>query len=148
MTSKGCGCRCHDEQRCTSDFLELADVTLNSGRRSTFKIEGDAITDGEWSAAADLLALVLPPYDEVHGIPRGGIALAERLYEHGREGTGAVLVVDDVFTTGGSMERKRAELIGSGRDPERIGGAVMFARGPCPRWVTPLFTLDERLWSA
>jgi adenine/guanine phosphoribosyltransferase-like PRPP-binding protein len=49
-----------------------------------------------------------------------------------------LLIVDDVWTTGGSMEEHRA-----GRDAI---GAVLFARGPVADWVTPLFTLNELAW--
>ncbi len=128
------------------NWLELADVTLNSGRRSTFKIECDSITDDEWEAVAALLVQIVPMFSEVVGIPRGGITLAHYLQQHEVELAGTTLIADDVFTTGGSMERTKAELIRCGHDPGRIHGAVLFARGPCPPWVTALFTIDQRLW--
>ena len=45
-----------------------------------------------------------------------------------------MLIVDDVFTTGASMEALHT--------PGDIG-AVVFARGLCPSWITPLF----QMWS-
>lgn len=125
-------------------LLQLADITLHSGRPSFFKIECDALTDEDWRAAAGMLARVLPPFALVEGVPRGGLPLARHLtpfaipdapgYDRRR------LIVDDVWTTGGSMEVHRA-----GRDAI---GAVLFARGPVAPWVTPLFRLHEGLWAA
>jgi hypothetical protein len=48
------------------------------------------------------------------------------------------LIVDDVLTTGASMEAARAKLW-PGSLPL---GVVIFARGPCPDWVWPIFRLD------
>lgn len=129
-------------------WLELADVTLNSGRRPTFKIECDFLDPATWKTAAALLAQIVPSFSEVWGVPRGGITLAHYMQEYEDEQAGLSLIVDDVFTTGGSMERKRAELVGAHRNPDRIHGAVLVARGPCPAWITPLFTLDSRLHDA
>lgn len=53
-----------------------------------------------------------------------------------------LLLVDDVLTTGGSLEALRASYLvqpkpGYARD--QIQGAVMFARGECPTWIKPVF---------
>lgn len=120
-------------------WLQMAQITLNSGRTSAFKIECDEITDSEIGAAACLFARILPPFSGIEGVPRGGIRLARAL-ERAVCDEGPLLIVDDVLTTGGSIERHRA-----GRDAI---GAVLFSRGPCPEWITPLFTLHRGLWSA
>lgn len=65
-------------------------------------------------------------------MPRGGLRLAEALKLYVTEG--ALLIVDDVLTTGASMEEFR-----NGREAL---GAVIFARGHCPSWVVPLFQMD------
>jgi len=48
--------------------------------------------------------------------------------------TGPTLIVDDVLTTGTSMIEMQKQY------PNAIG-VVMFARGPCPSWVSSIFSL-------
>jgi hypothetical protein len=66
--------------------------------------------------------------------------------------TGPHLIVDDVLTTGGSMERLREErrkLLPPGTMVEPgnwIVGAVVFSRGQCPLWVSALFRMPECFW--
>ena len=55
-----------------------------------------------------------------------------------------VLIVDDVLTTGNSMNKLLHSLP---YEHERgIVGAVVFARGPCPTWIKPLFQMPPELW--
>lgn len=123
-------------------WLQLADIVLASGARSSFKIEADDLALEELQAAAALLAKILPPFGTVSGVPRGGGRLATALAFYATEGP--LLIVDDVWTTGGSMMRHRATF----PDDELCIGVVLFARGPVPPSVTALFTLHEGLWSA
>lgn len=112
-------------------LLQLQRTRLHGGACSWHKIDCDALTSDDLAAAAAMLCRALPPFGVVEGVPRGGLALAAALE---REATsGPLLIVDDVCTTGGSLEHHRA-----GR---AAIGAVLFARGPCPEWVVPLFTL-------
>jgi hypothetical protein len=46
------------------------------------------------------------------------------------------LIVDDVLTTGTSMEEARKQL---GWDDAT--GIVIFARGRCPDWILPIFDM-------
>ena len=116
---------------------------LHSGEISNFKIDCDALTDEDIDAIALQLIHRLPLFQTVEGVPRGGLRLAEALqkYTVPRENGWykdvgyPLLIVDDVYTTGGSMEEHRA-----GRY-EAIG-AVIFARKPTPSWITPLFRLE------
>jgi orotate phosphoribosyltransferase len=123
-------------------LLQLASVTLSSGRDSFFKIECDALTEEDWCCAAAMIAGIIAPFSEVVGVPRGGRRFADALWRHavGLENP-RLLIVDDVWTTGDSMERFREEQ----RRPDAMG-AVLFARGPVADWVWPLFTLTESLW--
>jgi len=94
------------------------------------------------SIAADLVG----PFQAVLGMPMGGILFADalRLHVHvpveGQPLTGdlVMLLVDDVLTTGRSLEQMR-ERIGSLYPGYTMRGVVAFARGPCPDWVTPLW---------
>lgn len=116
------------------NLFRLGDFLLSSGRRSCLKIDCDALTRDDWNALALIAASILPPFSSVEGVPTGGLAFADALRVHYRHG-GVLLLADDVLTSGCSMIRQRG-------DREAIG-VVAFARGPCPSWVTPLFTLAD-----
>lgn len=85
-----------------------------------------------------LIANRVPPFSEVYGVPRGGLPLAEALTPYVTEG--GVLVVDDVWTTGGSMRR----FIGQSYLDLKpsLHHAVVFAHNPVPLSVTALFSLS------
>lgn len=114
-------------------LFQLGDFTLRSGVKSGWKIECDALTPEDWAALALMAVGVLPPFGHVEGVPRGGLPFGDALYKHVTHGCSTLLIAEDVVTTGGSLERHRA-----GR--EAIG-VVVFCRGVCPEWVTPLFLM-------
>ncbi len=120
------------------NLFQLGDFTLNSGAKSKWKIDCDAFNLTDWNALAEMIASIVGPFSSVEGIPRGGLLLAECL-ESRTVRSGIHLIVDDVLTTGGSMERIRKF------HPTAIG-AVVFARGPCPSWIKVLFQMPEELW--
>lgn len=115
-----------------SHLFTLGMFRMHSGDVGRWKIECDALTDSDMECLALMLSERLGPFDLVEGVPMGGLRLADALSVHSTEG-GALLIADDVLTTGVSMEEQR-----DGRD---CIGAVVFARGPCPSWITPLFSL-------
>lgn len=121
-------------------WLQLADLTLHSGRRSCYKVECDDLTDEEVAAACALLAKILPPFGAVSGVPTGGYRLEAAMAPHAT--FGPTLVVDDVWTTGGSVHAWQEHL-----GVESLT-AVLFARGPVPPYVTALWTLHPGLWEA
>lgn len=112
------------------------EFTAHSGETLPFKIDCDALTDGDIQTLAAEIDRRCVLFRDVHGIPRGGQRIAEALDQYC---TGSpldpLLIVDDVLTTGQSMEEARARF-----GPNTIG-AVIFARGPCPDWITPLFVM-------
>jgi hypoxanthine phosphoribosyltransferase len=77
------------------------------------------------------------------GIVRGGIRLAENLEPYAvQDAPFNVLIVDDVLTTGQSMEQFRAKL------PPQIHwdyviGWVIFARTEPPKWINYMFKTSE-----
>ena len=107
---------------------------LHSGQQSSFLIDCGSLTDEDWWNLAFLIASKVQ-FGSVEGVPRGGLALAKALEQLAT--SGPLLIVDDVLTTGASMEEKRA-----GR--EAIG-IVLFARGDYPKWVMPIFRFNEAL---
>ena len=119
---------------------------LHSGTASNFKIDCDALTDEDINTIALQLVQRLPKFRAVEGVPQGGLRLAEAMQKYtytSQSDSGLfveigwpLLIVDDVYTTGGSMEEYRAGRV------DTIG-AVIFARKPTPHWVTPLFRLEQ-----
>ena len=112
-------------------LFQLGSFRLHSGGISSWKICCEALTEEDWQTIAVILAEQLPPFGSIEGVVRGGLRLAHVLSQYVT--TGPILLVDDVLTTGSSLEALRA-----GR--EAIG-AVLFARGPCPSWIMPLFCI-------
>ncbi len=110
--------------------------TSAAGLRLNWKVECDELTIEDWEAIAYMVGPCLN-FQRVEGVPTGGLALAEALkpYEYS-EGEG-LLIVDDVLTTGMSMERHR-----DGRDAR---GLVLFARTLCPSWVSSVWSLGTWL---
>lgn len=129
------------------DLFQSGNYTLHSGASSNFLIDLDALSDSSLAAIAGELAARLPSFGVALGVPRGGLRLASQLAAYCYCGYPTVLLVDDVLTTGASMVEFRDRLLAE--DPRTYEGrlfvgAVAFARGPCPGWVVPLFTMTPR----
>ena len=115
------------------NLFQTGTFNLHSGGQTTWKIDCDALTNEDLKTIAMLIAEHVPVFGSVLGIPKGGLRLATFLTE--KKTHGPVLIVDDVLTTGASMEAARRK--------ERYSiGAVIFARGECPSWIRPLFQLE------
>ena len=116
-----------------NNLFQTGDFILHSGLPSNFKIECDAVTDDDWRTLAAMIAHRIK-FRSVVGIPRGGLALANHL--QGYVSGGWDLVVDDVWTTGGSM----MPYLDKG-----MIGYVVFARIPIfDSRARALFTLDAK----
>ena len=126
-------CQLFEEANCMKPPLfRRGDFTLHSGGRSNFRIDCDALTDNDWETLAVLIASKVT-FGVVIGVPTGGFMLAQKLAPYITKG-GGTLIVDDVLTTGISMEEMRKNYPGA-------IGIVVFARGKCPDWITPLFQM-------
>lgn len=121
-----------------SNFFETHPhkIRLHSGAMSDFKINCDVLTHEDIETLAYLISQKIKFYNVV-GIPNGGTHLANALKKYISYG-GVMLIVDDVLTTGRSMEKAR-ETYWS-HTPQ---GVVIFARGKCPDWITPIFQLNN-----
>jgi len=113
----------------------------HSGLLLPGKIECDALTETEIRWFADRIVELRPDtaYSEVIGVPRGGLRIADAVRAIAKiDRRGPVLIVDDVFTTGSSVETmaKKAGV---------AMGAVLFAWGECPPWVEPVFQMSPKL---
>lgn len=118
-------------------LFERGDFTLASGAKATWKIECDALTQADWEGIAEMLVGYIAPFGLVVGVPRGGLPLERALAPYTTMGT--TLVVDDVWTTGGSMNRYIMEVLK--RHPGDVQRAVAFARGRLHPEVTALFAM-------
>ena len=124
-------------------LFKSGDFKSHSGLDLSWKIECDALSDSEWFTIKKMIMEYSPPFREVVGIPEGGVKLGNLLNEHatGNE-EDPVCIVDDVLTTGGSMEYFLSQYQRNRRlMPFMAIGWVVFARGPCPHWVSALFQM-------
>ena len=86
-------------------LLKTLTFKSHSGLDLSWKIEMDVLSDEDWSTICKMILEVSPPFHSAIGIPRGGVKLGELLNEHatGKE-EDPICIVDDVLTTGKSME--------------------------------------------
>ena len=134
-----------------ADFFSFGWFSSHSGFQLPWKVDCDALCERDWEGLAKLVAWKFA-FRSVYGIPRGGSQFARALDKHvdlSVDGKGRhypVLIVDDVLTTGRSFEQARlrlgpASLTEEGR--RDFIGVVVFARGRCPDWVWPIFSVNE-----
>lgn len=116
-------------------LFERKQWTMHSGGIAQYKIECDALTDEDIETLAWLISLK-GPISDVYGVPTGGTRLAHALRKYCTYGRGARLIVDDVLTTGQSMEQAKIDK----GWPDAIG-VVLFARGRYPQWIRPVFEM-------
>ena len=122
-------------------LFNSGEFTLHSGAKTSFFIDCDALTDQDLDAIAAVIAYNVGPFREVHGIPRGGLRLAEAVKKHAEPNEKLhirrPLIVDDVCTTGASFEKARTEL-----NWPTARGVCIFARGEMPYWVSAVFEMS------
>ena len=122
------------------------DFVMHSGGLAHYKIERDSLTDEDLDTLAFIVAnkakLMIGEdrtgIRQVHGVPRGGLRFAEAFQPYLDTKWGTLrLIVDDVLTTGRSMDEARLQTGWS----DAIG-VVIFARNAPPNWVKPIFTMQ------
>lgn len=120
------------------DLFVWGNFRSSSGNDLPYKIDADALSDASIKTLARIIADKYT-FRMVHSVPTGGNRLARALGAY-LSPEGVDLVVDDVLTTGASMERVKR---GIAADPTNILGVVIFARGECPEWVKAFLTVAE-----
>ncbi len=116
------------------------DFVSHSGLNLYFKIECDSLIDEDTQTIAYIIAQKYNfKYIYIYGIPTGGIKLANELKQYCNDQYETILIVDDVLTTGKSMEQAKKEHVLSSK--MNIQGVVIFARSKCPEWIDPIFQL-------
>jgi len=123
---------------------------LNSGRESDYKIECDNLTKTSIITLSQLLTKLVGQFGTVVGVPKGGLLIAKHLQKYATpKKSRLVLIVDDVWTTGGSMMRYAKDI---GVNPEKdyikghFKGAVLFSRGPLKEWCKAVLSFDQELF--
>ncbi len=122
---------------CLPHLFESGQFKLHSGRFSDWHVNCDSITSEGWETIARVYSNRLGRFSSVEGVPTGGLPLAQAFSRHAtyRPSEDPILIVDDVLSTGASMEEQRA-----GR--ANCIGFVAFARGNPPAWVDAMWYLD------
>ena len=114
---------------------------LHSGNISTFKIDCDHLADEDIRTLAKIISQRMS-FGRVVGIPTGGDRLAKELEKYSNTYYNPmILIVDDVLTTGSSMEEVRNKY-----PRPFVKGVVIFSRGECPDWITPIFQISKELY--
>ena len=122
-------------------LFQSIDFKSHSGLNLSWRIEMDALSDPEWFTVKKMIMEITPPFKEAVGIPTGGTKLGDLLNEHGTgKEEDPICIVDDVLTTGESMEYFLTQYQRN-RKPFTAIGWVVFARSQCPGWVTALFQM-------
>lgn len=123
------------------NLFQEVDFTGHSGGQLHWKIECDALSDGDWKCLARMISEVEKrPFQAAVGIPRGGVKLGTYLNEYG---TGnpkhPYIICDDVLTTGGSMNEYRDKYFSK----YDCFGWVIWNRGrnETDDWIESLFNM-------
>ena len=116
-------------------FLQFGWFSSHSKFQLPWKIDCDGLDTRDWECIANIIRWKFA-FGRVVGIPRGGLRLQHLLENHVEFGY-PTLIVDDVLTTGRSMEEARKSIDGP------VIGVVVFARGKVDDWIWPIFTVNE-----
>ena len=124
------------------DLFQKIEFTSHAGLDLKWKIEMDALSHGEWECITQMIMELSPPFREAIGIPRGGSVLGKLLNQHGTgKEEDPICIVDDVLTTGMSMDTYREEMDIERWQKSCALGWVVFARIKTPKWITALFQM-------
>ena len=122
-------------------MFEFGEFRAASGQMLPYKIECDHLLPGDLECIANIMYPYLEPYGHVVGVPRGGLALARYFEKWKKRGCKTLLVVDDVWTTGGSMRAVIEGQMSLTRRGQPLyvdwQGVVIFARSRTPIKVRP-----------
>ena len=116
----------------------------HAGKRLSWKIECDDLTQEDIDCLADLICMTHSYRNVEHPPTKSAnlINLVRKLSLHKTpDGNYDYLIIDDVLTTGKSMEDIYIHLVEN--HGKRIRGIVIFARSDCPHWIEPIFQLNK-----
>ena len=111
----------------------------HAGNTLDCKIECDSLTNDDIKTLAYLISKQYT-FKMVYGIPRGGVRLALALSMYVNPDSRYILIVDDVLSTGKSMEEAKVKMKSHVTFDSDIRGVVIFSRqNYSNRWVTPVW---------
>ena len=129
-------CKSTEMKKVKTHLFTLGNFKLHLGGWTNWKIECNALREDDYEMLAWIIVKEWElKFGSVVSVPTGGDKFAEILRQYERkEASSTILIVDDVLTTGWSME-KMYDI-----HPMKFKiGVVIFARGKCPKWVRPIF---------
>lgn len=112
----------------------------SAGNILPWKIDCDVLTDADIQCIANVIA-AHTTFSAVYGVPSGGNRLGIALQQFKDNKTARVLIVDDVLTTGRSIEAEKKKVEVKIRTGVRIEGWVIFARTEPADWINAVFRL-------
>lgn len=118
------------------NLFEKKTFKMHSGDIGHWKIECDALTDEDLDTLAYIIASKLL-FKKIIGVSTGGLRIAKALEKY-KSDEGWCIIVDDVLTTGASMEQAKSQCV-----DEYILGVVLFARDKYPDWIVPVFNMSS-----
>ena len=126
-------------------LFENGEFKSHSGKKLPFKIDCDYLNNDDIDCIARYIASKRT-FGMVIGIPSGGDRLADALEQYVKhDAPFNVLIVDDVLTTGASMEYEKASMLEHVHQDDIIGW-VIFARTEPEPWINYMFkTSEDRL---
>jgi orotate phosphoribosyltransferase len=114
-----------------------------------YKIECNALSEADIDLLASLIAEKFK-FRSVVGIETGGDRLTKCLVQYINTSSQTILIVDDVLTTGASMQNIRKAVIAKEKEKGNfypdVHGVVIFSRmqyACVPRWITPVFQMSD-----
>lgn len=121
--------------------------TMHSGGVSDFKLECDALTRKDYETLAYMVSRKIQ-FKKCFGIPRGGLPFEKALKQYENNNSETILIVDDVFTTGGSIIQFKNQLLQDGviNQETDVQVIVVFSRGKLLPNVVSIFSLNENYW--
>lgn len=128
-------------------LFQEVDFKSHSGLDLNWKIECDCISKKEWKCLATMIMdYETRPFCSAVGIPRGGVMLGSYLNLYSTQDyNDPYLIVDDVLTTGGSMDEFADQYFRNRDIKNGYFGWVVFARNKPQNWVKSLFQMPEKL---
>lgn len=132
-------------------LFENGQFKSTSGINLSFKIDCDSLSTEDLRCLAIQCALNFPAY-KYTSVPTGGDRFTVQLNKYVKPEDWAVIhkdihhyIVDDVWTTGKSVIETAIKHDLFSELGKKVRCLVIFARGPYPGWVKPLFTLNSEL---